>query len=87
MESAGDAVLIWGDIVHMPALQLAAPEAGAVLDIDRAQGVATRRRVLDMVAAERLRVAGIHMDFPAFGHIAKSGTGYRFVPDVWTVMV
>lgn len=87
IESAGDSVLIWGDVVHMPALQLAAPEAGTVLDIDRAEAVETRRRVLDMVAAERLRVAGIHMDFPGFGYIAKAGTGYRFVPEVWRVMV
>ncbi len=87
IESAGESVLIWGDIVHMPALQLAAPEAGTVLDIDRAQAVATRRRVLDMVATEQLRVAGVHMDFPAFGHIVKAGTGYRFVPDVWTVLI
>ena len=34
IESSGDAVLIWGDIVHMPALQLAAPQAGTVVDID-----------------------------------------------------
>lgn len=87
VESAGDSVLIWGDVVHMPALQLAAPEAGTVLDIDRAEAVQTRRRVLDMVAAERLRVAGIHMDFPGFGYIAKAGSGYRFVPEVWRVMV
>ena len=87
VESGGDAVLIWGDIVHMPALQLAAPEAGTILDIDRAQAVATRRRVLDMAATDRLRVGGIHMDFPAFGHIVTAGTGYRFVPEVWTAMV
>lgn len=87
VESAGDAVLIWGDVVHMPALQLAAPEAGTILDIDREEAVATRRRVLDMVAADRMRVAGIHMDFPAFGHIARAGAGYRFVPEVWKVMV
>jgi glyoxylase-like metal-dependent hydrolase (beta-lactamase superfamily II) len=87
VESDGDAVLIWGDVVHMPAVQLAAPEAGTVLDIDREQAVATRRRVLDMVAAERLRVAGIHLDFPGFGYIAKAGAGYRFVAEVWKVMV
>lgn len=85
--SGGDAVLIWGDIVHMPAVQLAAPQAGTVLDIDRAQAVATRRRVLDMVSTDRLRVAGVHMDFPGFGYIARAGAGYRFVPEAWKVMV
>jgi glyoxylase-like metal-dependent hydrolase (beta-lactamase superfamily II) len=87
IESGGDSVLIWGDILHMPNLQLTAPEAGTVLDIDREQGVATRRRVLDMAATERLRVAGIHLDFPAFGYIVPAGRGYRFVAEVWKAMI
>lgn len=83
IESGGDAVLIWGDVVHMPHLQFTAPQAGTILDIDREQAVATRRRTLDMVAKDRLRVAGIHMDFPTFGHVEKRGDGYAFIPDVW----
>lgn len=84
VESSDDSVLIWGDIVHMPAVQLAAPQAGTILDIDPAQAVATRLRTLDMAIADRQRVAGIHMDFPAFGHITRAGDGYAFVPQVWS---
>jgi len=87
VESGGDAVLIWGDVVHMPNLQFTAPEAGTILDIDREQAIATRRRTLDMVATDRLRVAGIHHDFPAFGHVEKRGAGYAFVPELWRAVV
>jgi glyoxylase-like metal-dependent hydrolase (beta-lactamase superfamily II) len=87
VESGGDSVLIWGDIVHMPNVQLAAPEAGTILDIDPKQAVATRRRTLDMAIADHQRVAGIHMDFPAFGHIVRAGQGYAFVPQVWSAIV
>jgi glyoxylase-like metal-dependent hydrolase (beta-lactamase superfamily II) len=87
VESAGDTVLIWGDIVHMPYLQLAAPQVGTVLDIEPDLAVATRRRILDMAVADGLRVAGIHLDFPAFGHIERAGTGYRFNPQVWRPIV
>lgn len=87
VESGNDAVMIWGDIVHMPNLQLSAPEAGTVLDIDRELAVATRRRALDMAATDKLRVAGIHFDFPAFGHIVRRGTAYGFVPEVWRAVV
>jgi glyoxylase-like metal-dependent hydrolase (beta-lactamase superfamily II) len=87
VESKGDAALIMGDILHMPTLQLAAPQAGMVFDIDREQAAATRRRALEWVTKDRLRVAGIHFDFPAFGHIARAGDAYRFVPEVWKVMV
>jgi hypothetical protein len=39
--------------------------------------------VLKFVAGEKLRVAGVHLDFPAFGHVVSSGTAYRYVPEVW----
>jgi len=32
---------------------------------------------------DRLRIAGMHLDFPAFGHVARRGDGYAFVPDTW----
>lgn len=83
IDSQGEQIMIWGDIVHMPSIQLPAPHAGTVLDIDPALAITTRRRTLDMAVSTRLRVAGIHLDFPAFGHIEQAGEGYRFIPDVW----
>jgi hypothetical protein len=37
--------------------------------------------MLDRVAADRLRVAGAHLDFPGFGHIVRKGAGYAFEPE------
>jgi glyoxylase-like metal-dependent hydrolase (beta-lactamase superfamily II) len=81
--SGGDALLIWGDIVHMPGVQFARPGAGMGFDIDGAQAIATRQRIMDMVATDRLPVAGMHLDFPAFGHVVRAAEGYAFVPEVW----
>ncbi len=83
VQSAGESLLIWGDIVHMPGVQFANPAAGMAFDIDPAQAQATRRRIFDMAASERARVAGMHLDFPTFGHVARAGAGYAFVPEVW----
>ena len=85
--SGGDSLLIWGDIVHMPGVQFPLPEAGMGFDIDGAQAIATRRRIMDMAATDRLRVAGMHLDFPAFGHVVRAATGFAFVPEVWTPSV
>lgn len=85
--SGDDALLIWGDIVHMPGVQFARPDAGMGFDIDGAQAIATRRRMFDMAATDRLRVAGMHLDFPAFGHVVRDGAGYAFVPEMWTPTV
>jgi glyoxylase-like metal-dependent hydrolase (beta-lactamase superfamily II) len=87
VESGNDAVMIWGDILHMPNVQLSAPQAGTILDIDRDLAVATRRRALDMAATDKLRVAGIHFDFPAFGHIVRRADAYAFVPEVWRAVL
>ena len=81
--SGGQSLLIWGDIVHMPGVQFARPGARIGFDIDGAQAIATRQRIMDMAATDRLRVAGMHLDFPAFGHVTRAAEGYVFVPEVW----
>jgi hypothetical protein len=48
---------------------------------------ATRRRVLDRAAADRMLVTGYHFPFPANGFIAKEGQGYRYVPNSWSSAV
>ena len=84
VSSGGDSMLIWGDVVHVPGVQFARPEAGMVFDVDVEQGRASRARAFDMAATDRLRVAGMHLDFPTFGHVMRAGRGYAFVPEVWT---
>jgi len=42
-----------------------------------------RRKLLDMLAAEKMPMTGYHYPFPAVGYIAKQGTGYDFVPVNW----
>ena len=84
VSSGADALLIWGDVVHLPGLQFARPEAGMVFDNDVEQARGSRRRAFEMAASERMRVAGMHLDFPGFGYVARSGSGYVFVPEVWS---
>lgn len=83
LASASDSLLIWGDIVHLAGVQFAHPEAGMAFDVDSAQAIATRRRILDMAATDRLRVTGMHLDFPGFGHVVRAGAGYAFIAEPW----
>ena len=83
IESGGERLLIWGDVVHMPEVQVPRPEISMVVDTDPTAAAAARRRMFDMVASERLLVTGMHMHYPGFGHVAKDGATYRFVPEAW----
>jgi glyoxylase-like metal-dependent hydrolase (beta-lactamase superfamily II) len=83
VQSGADELLIWGDIVHFPGMQFAFPDTSVAFDIDPAAAAEARKKVLKFVAGEKLRVAGVHLDFPAFGHVVSSGAAYRYVPEVW----
>lgn len=49
-------------------------------DMDGPMAVATRRKLYDMLAAEKMPMSGYHLPFPALGRMEKSGGGYSFVP-------
>jgi glyoxylase-like metal-dependent hydrolase (beta-lactamase superfamily II) len=81
--SGGQSLLIWGDIIHVPEIQIPRPEVTMAFDIDPVQAAATRRRVFDMVATDGQAVAGMHMHFPGFLHLVRRGEGYAMIHDGW----
>lgn len=76
ISSGKDALLFWGDIVHVGPIQLARPEATLIFDLDQAAAAAARKRVFDWVSTDRIRIAGAHLELPGFGHVVRRGTGY-----------
>ena len=74
-------LMIQSDVCNHPILFAQHPTWQGWFDQDPVAAVATRRRVYDMLAAERIRVQAYHFPFPACGRIEKMGDGYRFVPD------
>ena len=81
--SGKESLLVWGDTIHIPEVQFARPEIAMVPDTDPDAAVASRRRILDMAASERLLVTGMHMHFPGFGHVARERDAFRFHPEAW----
>lgn len=81
VEGGGDAVMIWGDTIHMDFLQLQNPDIAFVFDVDPQAAIASRKRVLDRTATDRIRVAGMHLAFPGFGYVKRRGDGYAIEPE------
>ena len=80
VESAGQKMLVWGDVVHSAALQFAKPGVTITFDADPKAARATRQRLYDQAVKERLLIASTHISFPGLGHIRKEGAGYAWVP-------
>lgn len=77
--SAGERMLFWGDISHLPSIQLPHPAATIDLDIFPDMAVASRKRVLaDSVSAGWV-VGAAHLPFPGIGRVRKDGEGYAWV--------
>lgn len=83
LASGNDSLLLWADTTNKPELFVRNPGWHAVFDMDAAAAEANRRRLLDMAASERMRVAGYHFPFPANGYIARDEGSYAFVPAFW----
>ena len=83
LESEGKAVLIWGDIVQFPEIQSLRPDTGLAFDVDSERARKTRKYIMNKAADERLLVAGMHIDFPAFAFVQRFEEGFRLVPALW----
>jgi glyoxylase-like metal-dependent hydrolase (beta-lactamase superfamily II) len=83
VSSGSKAVYVQADVTHAPFLFARHPEWHFMLDVDPVAAEATRRKVYDMLVAEKMLVQGFHYPFPAAGHVEKSGTGYREVLVNW----
>ncbi len=75
--------MVLGDVTHRPELFARRPDLQVMFDFDPVAAVATRRRILDRVAADRIHVSGYHFPFPAHGHIARDGNGFRYHAADW----
>ena len=83
VESGGQQLIALGDAMSHAYTNFARPDWYNGFDMDGAQTVATRRRLLDMAVADRMAVLGYHFPFPGVGQVMADGDGYRFVPALW----
>ncbi|OMQ27005.1 MBL fold metallo-hydrolase [Serratia oryzae] len=78
--SAGQNLLLWGDIVHSHSLQFAQPKVSLEFDTDSEQAIATRLKVFADAAKKQLWIGGAHLPFPGLGHVRAEKSGYAWVP-------
>jgi glyoxylase-like metal-dependent hydrolase (beta-lactamase superfamily II) len=87
LASGSDKVFIQSDVTNNPNLFATNPGWHANFDQDGEVAEKTRRRIYDMVVAEKLQVQGFHYPFPGLGNVVKDGGGYRVIPAPWNPVI
>jgi glyoxylase-like metal-dependent hydrolase (beta-lactamase superfamily II) len=86
LESDGARLMLFADLANHPVWSLARPNWEMRFDMDKAAAAASRRRVLEMIAADRIPAVGYHMPFPALGFIDRREDGFGWVPESGQLM-
>ena len=80
VESSGETLLIWGDIVHVAEVQLGNPAVTILFDSVPADAAAERKKILAQCVSNGTLIAGAHIPFPGVGHLRASSVGYTWIP-------
>ncbi len=77
-------LMVLSDTTNHTSIFARNPDWSAVFDLDGPMARATRRRMLDLAATEKMQVSFYHAPFPATGHIIREGQGFALVPVMWS---
>jgi glyoxylase-like metal-dependent hydrolase (beta-lactamase superfamily II) len=80
VESGGEQLIIWGDLMHVQLIQFPLPDQSVSFDTDPLAAAASRRKILEYAATNNAAIGGMHLSYPAIGKVAAEGSGYRFIP-------
>jgi glyoxylase-like metal-dependent hydrolase (beta-lactamase superfamily II) len=80
IESKGETLMLWGDLMHVAAVQFENPKVAITFDSDSPHAVEQREKAFAEAAQNRWMVGAAHLSFPGLGHIRKEGSGYVFEP-------
>ena len=80
VESKGQKLVLWGDLMHVAAVQFAHPSVTIQFDTDSKAAAVQRKKAYAEAAKQGYLVGSAHLSFPGLGHLRTEGKGYEFVP-------
>ena len=85
VESNGQKLVLWGDLMHVAVVQFARPAVTIQFDSDSRAAAVQRKKAYADAAGQGYWVAAAHLPFPGIGHLRRDGGGYAFVPANYAV--
>ena len=81
VESRNNVLVLWGDIIHVAAVQFAIPSVTISFDSNQREAKETREQILREASDKDWLIGGAHLLFPGLGHVvANPQDGYTFIP-------
>ena len=87
LESNGQRLALTADTANHYVWSLAHPDWEVRFDADKPAAAAVRKSVFGMLAADKIPFIGYHMPFPALGYVETAGSGFRYVPASYQMML
>jgi glyoxylase-like metal-dependent hydrolase (beta-lactamase superfamily II) len=87
LESEGRQMILGADFANHYVWSLENPAWEVLYDQDKAAAAATRVRLLDMMAADKIPFVGYHMPWPGLGYVVRRSGGYHYVPASYQLML
>lgn len=80
VESQGQTLMLWGDLIHVATVQFPKPEIAIEFDSDSEKAVMTRAEAFADAEEKGYLVGAAHLSFPGLGHLTDAEEGYEFIP-------
>lgn len=84
VESRGQKMVMWGDLMHMAFIQFAEPQVTIQFDVDSKAAMPQRQKAYADAARKGYYAAVAHVSFPGIGQLRPDGKGYRWLPANYT---
>ena len=84
VESQGNKLVVWGDLMHVAAVQFAMPATTIAFDVDPKAAAPQRKKQYADAASKGYFVAVAHISFPGIGKLRSDGKGYEWLPANYT---
>lgn len=84
VESQGEKLVVWGDLMHVAAVQFADPSVTIQFDSDPKAAAPQRKKAYKDAAKQGYYAAVAHVSFPGIGRLRADGKGYVWLPANYT---
>ena len=80
VESKGNKLVLWGDLIHVAAVQFPNPAVTIQFDTDSKSAAKERAKAFVDAAKQGYWVGAAHIAFPGLGQLRAEGSGYVWLP-------